>query len=108
MLFNDKGRFDWKTFPDMVEMPGDLQKFIDADCLCGVIKVYEFRNGESFKTCSQPFELGSVTSLCEIKNLVDPKEFNLQTICRGFEYGHYLLYIEDKLTPKERLLNEYR
>ena len=108
MLFNEKGRFDWKTFPDFMEMPGELDQFIETDCLCGAITVCLFDNGESLKTiASLPPEIGQVTSLCEIKNLVDNvSEYRLQALSRGFSFGTFVMYIEDKLTKQERFLKD--
>jgi len=108
MLFNEKGRFDWKTFPDFMEMPGELDQFIETDCLCGAITVCLFDNGESLKTiASLPPEIGQVTSLCEIKNLVDNvSEYRLQALSRGVSFGTFVMYIEDKLTKQERFLKD--
>lgn len=106
--FNEKGRFDWKTFPDFMEMPGELDQFIETDCLCGVISVCLFDNGESLNTItSMPPEIGQVTSLCEIKNLLDDvSEYRLQALSRGYSFGTFVMYIEDKFTGKERFLRD--
>lgn len=108
MLFNEKGRFDWKTFPDFMEMPGELDQFIKTDCLCGAISVCLFDKGESLKTiASLPPEIGQVTSLCEIKNLLDDvSEYRLQALSRGYSFGTFVMYIEDKLTKQERFLKD--
>ena len=106
MEFNEKGRFIWKSFPDIMDLSVDLDKFVESDCLCGAIRVLGFNKGESYKTGNQPFNLGEVTSLCEIKNLVNVEEFKVTSICRCFEFGRFNLYIEDKLTPKERILRD--
>lgn len=108
MIFNEKGRFDWKTFPDFMEMPGELDQFIETDCLCGAITVCLFDKGDSLKTiASLPPEIGQVTSLCEIKNLVDNvSEYRLQALSRGFPFGTFVMYIEDKLTKQERFLKD--
>ena len=106
--FNEKGRFDWKTFPDFMEMPGELDQFIETDCLCGAITVCLFDNGESLNTItSMPPEIGQVTSLCEIKNLLDDvSEYRLQALSRGYSFGTFVMYIEDKFTGKERFLRD--
>ena len=108
ILFNEKGRFDWKTFPDFMEMPGELDQFIETDCLCGAITVCLFDNGESLNTItSMPPEIGQVTSLCEIKNLLDDvSEYRLQALSRGYSFGTFVMYIEDKFTGKERFLRD--
>ena len=106
MEFNEKGRFIWESFPDIMDFSVDLDKFVESDCLCGVIKVLKFNKGESYQTGNQPSSLGEVTSLCEIKNLVNIEEFKVASIYKCFGFGQFSLVIEDKLTPKERILRE--
>lgn len=106
MTFNEKGRFKWETFPDILELNGDLLKFIETDSLCGCIEVFKFNFNESFLKGNVPVSLGKVSSLCEIKELCDTSEYTLVLITKGYDCGEYLMYIADRLTAQERFLKE--